>query len=100
MFHHYRTLIALRHAEPAVVHGDFTLLLPDDPVVYAFTRRLGATELLVVANFSAEVVPVAVPGAAGWDGAELVLGNLADPPERPATAPLRPWEARVLRRVG
>ncbi len=100
VLHHYRALVALRHAEPAVVHGDFTLLLPDDPVVYAFTRRLGATELLVVANFSAEVVPVAVPGAAGWDGAELVLGNLADPPERPATAPLRPWEARVLRRVG
>jgi len=94
---HYRAVIALRHAEPTVVHGDFTMLLPDDPVVYAFTRRLGDVELLVLANFSADPVTAAIPDARGWDRAELVLGNLADPPARPASAPLLPWEARVLR---
>ena len=41
VFHHYRRLIELRHAEPVVAHGDFTMLLPDDERVYAFTRRLG-----------------------------------------------------------
>jgi oligo-1,6-glucosidase len=92
VFHHYRRLIELRHAEPVVAHGDFTMLLPDDERVYAFTRRLGATELLVLANFSAEPAPVALPEADG----ELVLGNYADAGE-PLT--LRPWEARVLRRA-
>ena len=38
VFSHYRRLIALRHDEPAVAHGDFTMLLPDDESVYAFTR--------------------------------------------------------------
>ena len=56
VFHHYRRLIELRKSEPAVAHGDFTMLLADDPVVYAFTRRLGDTELLVVANFSGDPV--------------------------------------------
>ncbi len=95
---HYRALIALRHDEPAVVHGDFTMLLPEHPVIYAFTRRLREVQLLVLANFSAEPVPAELPDAAGWDGAELVLGNLADPPGRPGSDPLRPWEARILRR--
>jgi len=36
----YRQVIALRHAEPVVSHGNFTMLLPDDPHVYAFTRAL------------------------------------------------------------
>ena len=36
VFDHYRQLIALRHTEPAVVHGDFTMLLPS-------TRRCSAT---------------------------------------------------------
>jgi oligo-1,6-glucosidase len=94
---HYRAVIALRHAEPAVVHGDFTMLLPDDPVVYAFTRRLDDVELLVLANFSADPVLAEVPNAAGWDAAELVLGNLAPSPAAVATAALRPWEARILR---
>ena len=48
VFHHYRALIALRHDEPTVVYGDFTMLLPEDPQVYGFTRRLESTELLVL----------------------------------------------------
>ena len=83
-----------------VAHGDFTMLLPDDATVYAFTRRLGDVELLVLANFSAATVPVELDDA-GWAGAELLLG---DPPEvddgNGLLPPLRPWEARVLRRTG
>ena len=67
VFHHYRRLIELRHTEPVVAHGDFTMLLPDDERVYAFTRRLGDDELLVVANFSGEATIVdaaQLPGGA------------------------------------
>jgi oligo-1,6-glucosidase len=92
VFHHYRRLIELRHAEPVVAHGDFTMLLEDDERVYAFTRRLGDVELLVLGNFSGEEVAVDVPG---WDGAELLIGNVADPA---GGLTLAPWEARVLRR--
>ena len=79
MFAHYRRLIALRHTEPAVAHGDFTMLLPDDDAVYAFTRRYaddrGEVELLVLGNFSGEEVGAEIDG---WDGAELLLGNYPD----------------------
>ena len=90
---HYRRLIALRHADPVVALGDFTMLLPDHDEVYAFTRALDGATLLVVCNREPQprsrwrdLLPEAV-------GAELVLGNLAsaDP------AVLAPWEARVLR---
>lgn len=50
VLHHYRRLIALRHDEPAVAHGDFSRLLADHEQVYAFVRRHGDTELLVLAN--------------------------------------------------
>lgn len=99
VFSHYRRLIALRHDEPAVAHGDFTMLLPDDDAVYAFTRRHGDTELLVLGNFTGEEVTVDV---AGWDDAGLLLGNYPDAADRhPAgpVGPLRPWEARVYRRI-
>ncbi len=95
VFHHYRRLIELRKTEPAVAHGDFTMLLADDPVVYAFTRRLGETELLVVANFSGEPVRPDLQEYAEWAAGELLLGNVAD-----ASGPeLAPWEARVHRRT-
>jgi oligo-1,6-glucosidase len=94
VFHHYRRLIALRHEEPAVADGDFTMLLDDDPRIYAFTRRLEDVELLVVANFGREPAEAAIEG---WDGAEVVLSNVDDP-SGPRT--LAPWEATVYRRAG
>ena len=100
VFSHYRRLITLRHDEPAVAHGDFTMLLPDHEFVYAFTRRLpddprGDVELLVLGNFSGDDVGVDIDE--GWAGSELVLGNYPDAAADVLT--LRPWEARVNRRV-
>ena len=89
VFHHYRALIALRHEDPVVALGDFTMLLPDHEHVYAFTRRLGDVTLTVLGNFSGEEQEVSLEHGAG----ELVLGNY--PP--PLGTALRPWEARVYR---
>jgi oligo-1,6-glucosidase len=98
VFAHYRRLIELRHSEPAVAYGNFTMLLPDSETVYAFTRRLGDVELLVVANFSAGTVPVELEDAR-WDRAELVVGDPPPAGDGPL-CPLGPWQARVLRRTG
>ena len=98
VLHHYRRLIQLRHTEPTVAHGDFHMLLADHEQVYAFTRRHGDTELLVLGNFSGGSVTVDIPDAAGWLGAELILTNIpaADAPQAQLT--LGPWESRTYRR--
>ncbi|GAA2117619.1 oligo-1,6-glucosidase [Kitasatospora saccharophila] len=104
VFHHYRRLIELRHTEPAVVHGDFALLLPEDEHLYAFTRRHRGTELLVLANLSGDVRHAALPDADGWHRAERLVTNYPLPGAylthtlgEPLT--LRPWESLVLRRT-
>jgi oligo-1,6-glucosidase len=94
VFHHYRKLIQLRHDEPAVVDGDFTMLLPGDERLYAFTRRLGSTELLVVGNFTGETVRAEIEDAIAWEEAELVLTNVASP----TGLTLAPWQAVIYRR--
>jgi oligo-1,6-glucosidase len=91
VFHHYQHLITLRRNEPAVVHGDFTMLLPGHPQVYAFTRRLGDVELLVMVNVSSENARARVEQPADWQNAEVVLGSAYAPT-------MMPWEHRVLRR--
>jgi oligo-1,6-glucosidase len=87
VFHHYRRLIELRHAEPAVALGDFALLLPDDERIWAVVRTLGDVEILGVGNLSGAT---ADPGIAGWKDAEVLLGT--------AGTTLGPWEGRVLKR--
>jgi oligo-1,6-glucosidase len=99
VYAHYRRLIALRHEHPVVAHGDFTLLAPDDPVVYAFLRRLGRVEWLVAANFSADTAGLDLPEPDRWTGAELTLGNYPHPQPNGDRLDLRPWEAVVLSRT-
>ena len=94
-YHYYRKLIELRHTEPAVVDGDFTMLLPHDEQLYAFTRRLGSTELLVIGNFSGAPAKADIDDAAAWASAELVLTNTTAATD----LTLGPWQAVVYRRT-
>ena len=99
VFAHYRALIELRHNEPVVAYGDFRMLLPTDPVVYAFTRSWRGRTLLVVGNFSAEPAPAPVPNEPLWAAAELVLGNYPPPMGVTDQIVLRQWEARIYRQA-
>ncbi len=89
----YRELIALRHAEPIVVHGDFALLMPDHEQVYAFCRRLGDRVWEIYANLSDNTVQM---NFEDLSLGEIRLGNyLAEERE---VGGLAPWEIRVYER--
>jgi oligo-1,6-glucosidase len=98
VFHYYRKLIALRHELPVVALGDFTMLLEQDPKIYAFTRSLDDVTLLVLGNFSSEEVAAELPDAAEWARSEFLLGNYPAPDHRDDGIVLRPWESRIYRR--
>ena len=51
VFEHYRRLIELRHSDPVITDGDFELLLPEHPTVWAFLRRGRNAELLTAAHY-------------------------------------------------
>ena len=95
---HYHKLIALRHDLPVVAYGDFTMLLPQNPHIYAFTRRLEDVELLVLANFSHGIVDADLPNQDDWAAAEVLLTNYSQTHSEELPR-LRPWEARVFRRM-
>ena len=101
VFEHYRKLIELRHTDPVVTDGDFELLLPDHPAIWAFLRRGPDAELLIAANFSADVTAAALPLDPEWADAAVVLANLpgTGPLQPPPDLKLRPWESVIWRRA-
>jgi oligo-1,6-glucosidase len=98
VFHHYRELIRLRHEYPVVVNGNFTMLLPDDPKIYAYTRSLDGVTMLVLGNFSSDESPVLIDDAASWATSRLLLGNYPAPVGEDDRLLLRPWETRIYLR--
>ena len=89
VFSFYQKLIRLRKTYPVIVHGDFTLLMPEDRQVFAYTRQYEGKTLLVACNFSCE--EAALDAAAATRG-EMLAANYDEPGDKTT---LRPWEVRV-----
>ncbi|ANF32432.1 glucohydrolase [Leifsonia xyli] len=96
VFAHYRALIDLRHRSEVVARGDYTLVLPEHPQIFAYTRMLGDEALLVLANLTGDEATFDPAELPGWSDAEPVLSNLDG--SAAARGVLRPWEAVVLAR--
>ena len=71
--------------------GSFTLLLPEDPDIFAYTRDTEREHLLVVCNFTGKTLSPDAPEA--FRGAKVLLSNYAE-----AARELRPYEAVMLYR--
>ncbi|QLH78044.1 alpha-glucosidase [Halosimplex rubrum] len=100
VFHYYRDLVALRERD-LLVYGDFELLAPDHPSLFAYTRSLAGADdepterALVVLNVDDEPTTFEVPADVTVDGLELALANDDAPAVPGRTLDLGPWEARV-----
>ena len=89
IFYHYQKLIALRKELAVIQEGSFTLLDPEDENIFAYTRDLENTHLLVVCNFTDKQLDYKLP--AEYVGSEMLISNYAE------SAPvLRPYEAFML----
>ena len=89
VFHYYQRLIHLRKTYDIFRSGAFTLLLPEDEKLFAYTRDTGYTHLLVVCNFTGETLPFEIPES--FRGAEKLISNYED-----VSNELRPYEAYML----
>ncbi len=92
VFAFYQRLIALRKQHDALVYGDFELLLPEHPSVFAYRRSFEGERFVVVLNISAEMSDMGGVDFGGGDSADLILNNYLD-----IATTLRPYEARIYR---
>ncbi|NEG55666.1 alpha-glucosidase [Bifidobacterium platyrrhinorum] len=105
----YKRLIALRHENPVVAAGDWTLLDADDQHVYAFTRSLATTPgaaggtLLVAVNLSGRTVDLPAESYAlvenGVTEHDIVIAThgATHAVVSLANRELDPWEGIVVR---
>ncbi|MFD1780411.1 alpha-glucosidase [Fredinandcohnia salidurans] len=98
IFHYYKKLIELRKQHEIIVYGDYDLLLPEHPTIYAYTRILADEKLLVVLNFSSEHALFELPEKCSYKTQELLISNYeVDQNESIEKIELKPYEARVYR---
>ncbi|BAP86431.1 oligo-1,6-glucosidase [Paucilactobacillus hokkaidonensis JCM 18461] len=90
LFYYYQRLIKLRHELPIITDGDYKLVSNNDRdnEVYAYTRNDAKTSLLVICNFTDQIVQRDYHITAD---AQLVISNY----DNDLKNELRPYEAKV-----
>lgn len=91
VYQFYKKLVHLRKEYPVFADGDFSLLMPEDEQIFAYTRTDAECRMLVCANFTGE--PVRYPLSEEWKDAQMLIHNY--PGER-LDEELKPYEAAIL----
>lgn len=95
VFQRYKKLIEWRRTLPVVRHGDFALVAPSHPQVFAYIRTLGERRLLVIANFTNRPASLALTPNEVMTGTDLLTGL---PRSTNGTLALQPYETVVVLR--
>ncbi|AOZ87989.1 alpha,alpha-phosphotrehalase [Bacillus xiamenensis] len=99
IFYHYQALCRLRKEYDVITYGSFTLLLPDDPKIFAYVREGQEEKILVINHFYAGEVNFTLPIELLKDADEMevqvLLSNYEDVPEDIKGFTLRPYESIV-----
>lgn len=91
IFRHYQKLAKLRKQYDIITYGDYELLLPDHPQIFAYTRKWKNEKLVVVSNFYAEEVTIDLP----IGDADIWISNYEDSITGQDVVTLRPYESVV-----
>ncbi|MGZ3769016.1 MAG: glycoside hydrolase family 13 protein [Bdellovibrio sp.] len=97
IFNFYRSLIKLRHSEPAFIYGSYDLLMANDPQIYAYTRTMDRTKMVIICNISPK------PAHYSVSDFKLIHDNLllANYPVESHSGinnfELRPYESRIYK---
>lgn len=93
----YREMIALRAAEPALIHGRYRLLLKTHPQIYAYLREYEGGRFVVICNLTGREACFRHRGLR-LNHAGLRLANYRIAPHAEIDhIAMRPYEARVYR---
>ena len=86
----YRSLISFRKNNEIIKQGEYICLNPKDNNVYAYKRKLGEKEILVISNFKGKQIRTKILDQ--LEGFNLVLSNYKN-----TTDTLEPFETRIYK---
>ena len=90
IYHFYQKLISFRKGNEVIKDGEYIDLLKSNSKIFAYKRKLGDKEIIVVSNFTKKEVKL--PSIKGLDKFEITLSNYVKHSDV-----LKPYETRVYK---
>jgi oligo-1,6-glucosidase/glucan 1,6-alpha-glucosidase len=99
IFNYYKRLVELRKNNPLIVHGDYKLILRENPNIYSYIREYNNERLLVICNFYETEAAFELPKDIKYADKELVISNYEKSEHNLEAFTLRSYEACVYKLV-
>lgn len=94
ILNHFRKMTALRIAHPTLIYGDYELIDPENPNIYAYVRTYQGEKLLVLLNFSKESSQIDLKGYAL---SEVLINNYEELETEGTIAVLKPFQGLIVK---
>jgi len=94
ILNHFRKMTKIRKENPVLVYGKYELLQKEHDKIYAYTRELGETKMLVLLNFSKEKVSVNLPEIGNMQ--KMIINNYDSFEIKGNEAKLLPYQAVIF----
>jgi trehalose-6-phosphate hydrolase len=97
IFYHYQKLISLRKEYDIITDGQYELLIPEDPQIFAYVRATSKAKLVVINNFYEKPTTFELPKHIDVNGfsRKQLLSNYSDTDCHFEKMELRPYESVV-----
>ncbi|AYN69673.1 alpha-glucosidase [Euzebyella marina] len=97
VLNHFRKMTRVRKTNLVLVYGKYDLLLPNHEQVYAFTRQMNDTKMLILLNFSEGEVLIELDELTGLSSKNCVINNYDDINIVSGSTTLQPYQATILK---
>ncbi|MEJ2584863.1 MAG: alpha-glucosidase [Robiginitalea sp.] len=94
---HFKKMTQVRKDNPVLVYGKYALLVPEHEQVYAFTRTLDDSELLVLLNFSETNSTIELEELKKANQDNVVIDNIGNVTLNGTSITLKPFQAIIFR---
>lgn len=95
IFYHYQKLIQLRKTYPVIVYGSFVPLFAEHEQVFAYLRQDESQNIVVINNFSSEIVTIETPECLREKPLELLISNYDTDGQLDEEIDLQPYQSMV-----
>ncbi len=94
VLNYFKQMVKLRKDNPVLVHGAYTCIQPEHPLVYAYTRKLNDKQVLVLLNFSDKEASIQLEGVGTLK--EALINNYDAVKREGDKVRLLPYQAVIL----
>ena len=94
VLNHFKKMTALRTSNEVLVYGAYTLIQKEHPQIYAYTRSLNNSEMLILLNFSETDASITLENLSEFT--TTAINNYSELARSEKQLTLKPYQAVVL----